>query len=344
MSNALSIYQSQSKINYKNLPSGGYSYTPPGFCCNSIWQQQPSCNFEMPKKSFIEKLGEVACGLSVAAGVVGLLKGLFFPGRATNDSNKTPDGGQKTPDNNSKDNGNVSTEANNANSSTKSLDEAIKACQQNGQVDELKTQVAQDTATQQAQADQIENMVINAQNTFNNDTKTFSDLSSNYQKEKVTLGNLETTKKSTEQEATEADKAVVSAQSSFDTATTNLTTAQQALNSATPQAKGTAQQKVASAQSAYNSAKTTLDQAKATQKTKNDAKAKAQKNYDAQKTKVDKLVTDIATANTNLNKSKEALSQAQKKQTQARTANNAWGDKISQAQAELSKYSSSTQK
>ncbi|MEI8128812.1 MAG: hypothetical protein WCG95_04250 [bacterium] len=339
MSNALSIYQ-QSRINYKNLPSGGCSYTPPGYC-NSVWQQQPSCHFEMPKKSFIEQLGEVACGLYAIKSI----KNMLFPGRATNDSNKTPDGGPKTPDNNSKDNGNVSTEVNNANSSTKSLDEAIKACQQNGQVDELKTQVAQDNATQKVQADQIENMVINAQNIFNTDTKTFSDLNSNYQKEKVTLGNLETTKKSTEKEATEADNAVVSAQNSLDTATTNLSTAQQALTSATtPQARVTAQQKVVSAQSAYNNAKTTLDQAKANQKTKNDAKAKAQKDYDAQKTKVDKLVTDIATANTKLNKSKEALSQAQKNQTQARAANNAWGDKIRQAQAELSKYSSSTQK
>ena len=94
MSNALSIYQ-QSKINYKNLPSGGCSYTPPGYC-NSVWQQQPSCDFEMPKKSFIEQLGEVACGLSVAAGVVGLLKGLFFPSKAANPANeKSPVENQK---------------------------------------------------------------------------------------------------------------------------------------------------------------------------------------------------------------------------------------------------------
>ena len=89
MSNALSIYQ-QSRINYKNLPSGGYSYTPPGYCCNSIWQQQPSCNFEMPKKSFIEQLGEVACGLYAIKSI----KDMLFPSK-TAANEKSPVENQK---------------------------------------------------------------------------------------------------------------------------------------------------------------------------------------------------------------------------------------------------------
>ncbi len=97
MSNALSIYQ-QSRINYKNLPSGGCSYTPPGYC-NSVWQQQPSCNFEMPKKSFIEKLGEVACGLSTIAGMVGLIKGLFPSKKADGEAKASVNEAKNTVDN-----------------------------------------------------------------------------------------------------------------------------------------------------------------------------------------------------------------------------------------------------
>lgn len=82
-----------SQVNYKNLPTGGYSYTAPGY--NSIFDFSQSCDFKMPEKSFVEKLGDAICGLTLITGAVGLVKGLvntFFPSKKTDGTKSSTDG------------------------------------------------------------------------------------------------------------------------------------------------------------------------------------------------------------------------------------------------------------